>query len=548
MSRPGGANRKQISSLLIWLLLAVSSSQAAELPLDTQDLVFLTPTRPLVVRLQIKVDSQPFREVWRERFDRLFDRFDTDHDGSLDAAAAAKLTALMGAPAPRSPRRIARAATVAAAASSVPVVREELLSELEKMVYPFALSEVLSIGRGSAPALFPLLDANADGRLSAEEFSHAEEHLMLRDFDDDHVLTEAELLASPHRAAEDKQAETAVQSPTSVPDTVFMLGPMVDLQKVAAGLLKRYDLDKNGTLDTATTPPELAADSKFMALDASGDGRLSAAELEKLADVAPDVSVELAYGPKSAAARSRQRRTTAAGEVRTRRKLDGGYKIQLPDLEIDLMRNNRNPAENSDLRFANFDFDSNGYIDASEASQNQTTRNIFSALDADGDKKVFPGEFREYFDNQAGASVARFTLRVTNRGQDLFTMLDSNGDSTLSQRELREASQIVAREDRDGDAALAGGEIPQRIKLELLRGDGQTDNNMQFALNAARTPRTPTPRAPAAGPKWLRKMDRNRDGEVSADEFLGPPANFKKLDADQDGFIEAAEADAAKTP
>ena len=37
-------------------------------------------------------------------------------------------------------------------------------------------------------------------------------------------------------------------------------------------------------------------------------------------------------------------------------------------------------------------------------------------------------------------------------------------------------------------------------------------------------------------------MDRNRDGDVSRREFLGPRAEFDRLDRDHDGLIDAEEA------
>jgi len=40
-------------------------------------------------------------------------------------------------------------------------------------------------------------------------------------------------------------------------------------------------------------------------------------------------------------------------------------------------------------------------------------------------------------------------------------------------------------------------------------------------------------------------MDRNRDGDLSPREFLGPKAEFRKLDADGDGLIDGVEAQAA---
>ena len=47
---------------------------------------------------------------------------------------------------------------------------------------------------------------------------------------------------------------------------------------------------------------------------------------------------------------------------------------------------------------------------------------------------------------------------------------------------------------------------------------------------------------PPTGPTWFRKMDRNRDGDVSRREFLGPRGEFDRLDRDHDGLIDPAEA------
>jgi len=55
----------------------------------------------------------------------------------------------------------------------------------------------------------------------------------------------------------------------------------------------------------------------------------------------------------------------------------------------------------------------------------------------------------------------------------------------------------------------------------------------------------PPPPRPAAGPAWFRKMDRNRDGDVSRREFLGTREQFDRLDLDHDGLLSPKEAQAA---
>ena len=48
--------------------------------------------------------------------------------------------------------------------------------------------------------------------------------------------------------------------------------------------------------------------------------------------------------------------------------------------------------------------------------------------------------------------------------------------------------------------------------------------------------------APPSGPIWFQKMDRNGDGDLTWDEFLGPRDVFHQLDQDQDHLIDKTEA------
>ena len=44
------------------------------------------------------------------------------------------------------------------------------------------------------------------------------------------------------------------------------------------------------------------------------------------------------------------------------------------------------------------------------------------------------------------------------------------------------------------------------------------------------------------GPVWFQRMDRNLDGDVAFEEFVGTPEQFEQLDVNGDTLIDVAEA------
>lgn len=127
----------------------------------------------------------------------------------------------------------------------------------------------------------------------------------------------------------------------------------------------------------------------------------------------------------------------------------------------------------------------------------------------------------------AGDPIA-IQVRPGRRGA--FEWFDTNRDGSLGRREILAA------------------ELPP----EFTRADRKTADTVSFTLQigpAESLRRTSVPlvaeeppTATGVAPAWFTAMDRNRDGEVSLDEFLGGDSLFRSADFDQDGHLSAEEA------
>jgi Ca2+-binding EF-hand superfamily protein len=128
---------------------------------------------------------------------------------------------------------------------------------------------------------------------------------------------------------------------------------------------------------------------------------------------------------------------------------------------------------------------------------------------------------------------------VTDQGYDLFATFDANRDGRLTRRELTQAVKHIETWDQDKDGAVALDEVPRKLTLAFSQGASNPfgivfgNQVAQMMTNSSST---------LLAPAWFRKMDRNRDSDLSPREFLGPPADFAKLDANSDGLVSADEA------
>src|SRR5262245_18467931 len=131
-------------------------------------------------------------------------------------------------------------------------------------------------------------------------------------------------------------------------------------------------------------------------------------------------------------------------------------------------------------------------------------------------------------------------LVVSDQSRGLFDVLDVNRDGRLSVREMRRAPQLLAKLDRDHKGFLTREDIPHSYRLEMRRGpagpNGLNGAAAFFDLYGGGNAKGVTD-VPQKRPLWFRKMDHNRDGDVSRKEFLFGDELFRKIDTDGDGLI-----------
>jgi Ca2+-binding EF-hand superfamily protein len=532
---------------------------------ENLDVLHLGDSKPTLIRFRVRVNGQGFRSAWDTALARLYNYVDANDDGFLTEAEIARpgwrqlvaepgMMASGGLAAPYPEAGVGPAYGSKGGRVSVEEFRRYVRDTLG---HPPLQAQVAHAADPIDQAAFNQLDVDRDGMLSAVELAtdRATADAILRrlDVDEDEVVDRGELEPNRNPFAGIFFDEGGPINGDPVGGPLVALSTPEARARAARRLLSRYDGTDSTTRDGTLSPRESGLGPEgFRLADSNGDGRLELAEVERrLASPAPEIVlvVRLAKGPGEAATigEPTEAEGPATVDPRVAARPDGDRVIGLDGRQVRVTPNDatQDPGGFYVMQFDASDLDKDGSLDRSEATKGFYFRRFFDAADRNGDEKLTKAEVTLYFDRFADLARCRASIHLSEDGRPVFEALDADGDGRLGRRELREAGKRLKALDRDGDGRLRLDEIPTTTRVRVGRGPA---NSNRGNVNIDTYDTQPTPRPPSGKPEvaWFRKMDRNRDGDVSPAEFLGTLEDFRKLDADHDGLID--EEEAAKGP
>jgi Ca2+-binding EF-hand superfamily protein len=549
-----------IGAALVVLALAAALAWPASTATESdapRDLVFLAENRPIFVRLRITFQGRPFEQAWIDSVKSIHATLDRNGDGKLATKEVdSKLLAVL-----------VRLAT-GVAAPSIPaeldvqpkdgiVSVDELAEAIRPVFSPFRLP----VGRqaiGRTDALFDQLDRDKDGQLTRGELAAIAGSLRPLDLDDDETISAYEI-----EPLDSAGAASMMEGSSDRPARLASLPPVVELVasessfRAARLLLKKYDKPSGsppGRMDNKLSPDEFAIDhNAFAAADKNGDDLLDTDELRKLLARPPfDLTLDVDF-PAAASARAAVK--VAAGgdqskQTQVRRLADGDVEFALTHTRLDIHIEDGNSSADEarrivEQRFKAADTNKDGYLEGKELAKidnpQSSLAGLTAVIDRNGDGKIYLKELVEFITRQAKAVRACLVVTTADQGRAIFGIVDLDRDRRLGPREVMRTVDRVMSWDGDADGRVSADEIPYHMQVTIARsgligliGEGVVRTGYATRSNG-----------PTAGPEWFLKMDRNHDGDVSRREFLGPRAEFDRLDRDQDGLIDAAEAGVA---
>lgn len=407
-------------------------------------------------------------------------------------------------------------------------------AEARRFVSEMKLSEALffvesavdfHLSGGRQSIVTKLLDVDGDGVLARRELTTLEQRLLIRDANDDRMITWPELDDS---LAGDELA-TARQK----------LNDRNDRLALPLGLGANWQFIQDAIQQNGPAPP---GQSLLNNLDADADGSLDPQELLGLNVVEPHVVLAVDFGnnekekttPRLTLEQLSPPLVELAAPLASQQVAifspSAGFRLRfILDDRIAL----KDRWSSAEAQLAALDANRNGYLEPNEAAVAFDTK-TFGEADANSDGKLQLAELTIYWISQRTPQLSTIHALVSSERDVFFSALDTNHDQRLATRELRGGTAALGTFDTDQDGRITHEEVPEALVIVL--GRRQPSAQTLFAPILASSSEV------EAAPKWFRHMDANGDQEVSRDEFPGSSAKFRSLDRDADGFITPSEA------
>ena len=460
-------------------------------PPKPERVAVLTPGGPLLIDVTMTLDGRPYNEAFEKQLAELIKAADTDGDcaatwlelmGNDDYVTGA----MAGRPA-MNERQRRDAIKQYDLNEDGRIQKQEASAWLGRDAGRSATAFRVRSSRAYVPnsrthsRVWPFLDRDRDGELSAEELESAGDALLSLDADDDQALTIDELASLREQLLGQNQMYATSDATR---DAAIHLEAGYTIERLDYILPDMYSPHQTLSPGSFSALPKL-----FAQLDESGEEWLDHDELARLLTVDPHVRLAIEFNSAPTA--------------------------EVPTAKVTLLGQS----------------DEVGMF--GEATRDRLT------LTLGGTRLVISAIGSRMPTQQAMTSDGEqneLQLMVHDQEDALFEELDANGDGRLGTREMIACQERLTARDANGDGRLTSNELPYSMVVAFTRGNAGGEGFYTPPRNASVVDS-------AQSPEWFRHADFNGDGDISRREFLGDLARFKEIDLDGNGFVEAGEAD-----